>query len=81
MSVIIRLARHGTNNKPFFRVVVADHRFPRNGRYLDIVGQYDPRAGGGEKISLNKEKIAEWMKNGAKPTDRVRDVIKRSLKS
>ncbi|HLD73777.1 MAG TPA: 30S ribosomal protein S16 [Bdellovibrionota bacterium] len=80
MSVTIRLARHGTNNKPFFRVVVADRRFSRNGRYLDIVGQYDPRAHG-ETISLNKEKIDEWLKKGAQPTDRVRDIIKRSLKS
>ena len=80
MAVVIRLARHGTNNKPFFRVVVADHRFPRNGRYLDVVGQYDPRAHG-ETITLKKEKIDEWLKKGAKPTDRVRDIIKRSLKS
>ncbi len=78
MAVVIRLARHGTNNKPFYRVVVADSRFPRDGRCLDMLGYYDPRYQG-ETIKLKKDKLDSWLKKGAKPTLRVRDIIKRSL--
>ena len=80
MAVVIRLARHGTNNKPFYRVVVADSRFPRDGRYLDMIGYYDPRYKG-EAIQLKKDKLDSWLKKGAKPTLRVRDIIKRLEKA
>ncbi|MBI2608403.1 MAG: 30S ribosomal protein S16 [Deltaproteobacteria bacterium] len=75
MAVVIRLARHGKKKQPFYRLVVADQRFPRDGRYIDILGYYNPR-GEKETVHLEKEKIEEWLKKGAKPTLRVRDVLK-----
>jgi small subunit ribosomal protein S16 len=80
MAVVIRLARHGKKKQPFYRVVVADQRFPRDGRYIENIGYYNP-CGEEETIHIEKEKLDEWIKKGAKPTLRVRDVIKRSLKA
>ena len=67
MSVRIRLSRHGAKKKPFYRIVVCDQRFPRDGRYIEQVGIYDPKAATGA-IKLNQEKIAAWIKRGAKWT-------------
>jgi small subunit ribosomal protein S16 len=74
MSVRIRLSRHGAKKKPFYRVVVCDQRFPRDGRYIEQVGTYDPNATTGA-IKLNQEKIASWIKRGAKPTQTVSELI------
>ena len=73
--VTIRLARAGANKKPFYRVVVADHRFPRDGRFIEQVGTYDPKktANG---INLQIDRIEHWMGNGALPSDTVRDILK-----
>jgi small subunit ribosomal protein S16 len=74
MSVRIRLSRHGAKKKPFYRIVVCDQRFPRDGRYIEQVGTYDPNAATGA-IKLNQEKVDSWIKRGAKPTQTVSELI------
>ncbi len=76
MSVKIRMTRMGSNKKPFYRVVVADSRSPRDGRFIEQLGYYDPRAKEGG-LKLDVEKANEWIKNGAKPTETVKKLIKR----
>ena len=73
MSVKIRLARGGTKKRPYFRVVVADERAPRDGRFIEKVGTYNPLlpSDSAERIKLDLERIQHWMSKGAKPTDRV----------
>jgi len=80
MSVRIRLTRHGAKKKPFYRVVVADGRYPRDGRYIEQVGTYDPKVAGGA-IKLNQEKIETWIKRGAKPTQTVAELIAKSKRA
>ena len=70
MAVKIRLARHGAKKRPYYRVVVADGRSPRDGRHIDEVGRYNPLTNP-KTISLDLEKIDEWIANGAQPTDSV----------
>jgi small subunit ribosomal protein S16 len=79
MSVRIRLSRHGAKKRPFYRIVVCDQRFPRDGRYIEQVGTYDPKAATGA-IQLNQEKLAAWIKRGAKPTQTVSELIARQQK-
>lgn len=67
MAVRIRLRRTGARKQASYRLVVADSRSPRDGRFLEIVGHYNPRATPAELV-LNDEKIATWLKNGARPT-------------
>jgi small subunit ribosomal protein S16 len=74
MSVRIRLSRHGAKKRPFYRVVVADGRYARDGRYIEQVGTYDPSASTGA-IKLNQDKIENWIKRGAKPTQTVSQLI------
>jgi len=76
MSVTIRMSRHGAKKKPFYRIVVSDQRFPRDGRYIEQVGTYDPRAKVGG-VNLNREKIETWIKKGAKPSQTVSELIKK----
>ena len=75
--VKIRLRRMGAKKAPYYRVVVADSRYPRNGRFIEEIGYYDPMK---EPAVLNvdNDKAAQWIKNGAQPTDTVRDLLKRS---
>jgi small subunit ribosomal protein S16 len=80
MSVTIRLTRHGAKKKPFYRIVVSDRRFPRDGRYIEQVGSYDPNASGGG-LKLNEDKIASWIKKGAKPSDTVSQLLKNAKKN
>ena len=75
--VKIRLKRMGMKKKPFYRVVVADERSPRDGRFIEEIGYYDPMKKPSD-IKINKEKALDWMKNGAQPTDSVRILLKRS---
>jgi small subunit ribosomal protein S16 len=77
MSVKIRLSRHGSKKKPFYRVVVADERSPRDGRSLALVGTYDPLVEPA-KVNLDAEKIGSWMKKGAKPTPIVAKLMKQA---
>ncbi len=76
MSVKIRLARHGAKKRPFYRIVVADQEARRDGRFLEVVGTYNPLvepAG----VNLKDERIRYWMDQGAIPTDTVKSIFKR----
>ncbi|MDZ4184477.1 MAG: 30S ribosomal protein S16 [Desulfuromonadales bacterium] len=77
MSVKIRLARGGAKKKPFYQVVVADGRFPRDGRFIDNLGQYDPKQNP-PMISLNEELAIDWLRKGAQPTETVRQILRTS---
>ena len=77
MAVKIRLKRMGMRKMPFYRIVVADDRFPRDGRFIEEIGYYDPMKQPAE-IKVDNDKAASWMKNGAQPTDTVRILLKKS---
>jgi small subunit ribosomal protein S16 len=77
MSVTIRLARHGAKKKPFYRIVVADSRFPRDGRRVEQVGIYDPRQKP-SRIEFQEERLAKWLQRGARPSATVAQLIKKS---
>lgn len=72
--VKIRLKRIGAKKAPFYRVVVADSRYPRNGRFIEEVGFYDPMTEPAT-VKLESEKIKKWISNGAQPTDTVKALI------
>ena len=72
--VTIRLARAGAKKKPFYKVVVADHRFPRDGRFIEQVGTYDPKLPA-HGLKLKLDRIEHWVKLGALPSDTVRDIL------
>ena len=74
MAVKIRLKRIGTKKTPFYRVVVADSRYPRNGRFIEEIGYYDPMKTPAE-IKLDDEKVQKWLKNGAQPTETIKSLI------
>ena len=73
MALKLRLARHGAKKRPYYRVVVADSRAPRDGRFIDIVGKYNPMLpkDSEERVVLDVEKCKEWLGKGARPTERV----------
>ena len=73
MSVKIKLSRGGTKKRPHYAIVIADTRFPRDGRFIEKIGYYNPllKKDDPARVTLNLEKAAEWLKNGATPTDRV----------
>ena len=75
MAVKIRLARHGAKKAPFYRIVVADSRSPRDGRFIDRIGTYNPRTQPSD-IRVDAEKAKEWLDKGAQPTDQVRKLLK-----
>jgi small subunit ribosomal protein S16 len=83
MAVHIRLARGGTKKKPFYRVVVTDHRSPRGGRFLENLGTFDPLARGEGVVALkiDHERLAYWKKNGATPSLTVERLLKRAAKA
>ncbi|MEH7546241.1 SSU ribosomal protein S16P [Neobacillus bataviensis] len=74
MAVKIRLKRMGAKKTPFYRIVVADSRSPRDGRYIEIVGTYNPVAEPA-KVDINEELALKWLKDGAKPSDTVRNLF------
>ena len=74
MAVKIRLARHGAKKRPYYRVVVADGRMPRDGRYIEEVGRYNPLTNP-KVIDINLEKVDEWIAKGAQPTNSVSHLI------
>ncbi len=76
MAVKIRLARHGAKKKPFYRIVVADSRYPREGRFLESVGTYNPMVDPAQ-VTLKTDRIAYWMGQGAIPTDTVNSLLKK----
>ena len=71
MAVKLRLKRMGAKKSPFYRIVAADSRMPRDGRFIEQLGTYDPRQNPA-KVSLKKEEILKWLGNGAQPSDTVR---------
>lgn len=76
MAVRIRLTRKGAKKAPFYRIVVADSRYPRDGRFIDIIGHYNPVTEPAQ-LRIDKEKALYWINNGAKPSDTVRALLKR----
>ena len=73
MSLTLRLARAGAKKRPFYRIVVADSRYPRDGRFIEVVGTYEPilPKNDAKRTQLNVERIQHWLSKGAQPTDRV----------
>jgi small subunit ribosomal protein S16 len=76
MAVKIRLARFGAKKKPFYRIVVTDTRAPRDGRFIEKIGTYDPKQDP-PSISVDKEKVTEWLQKGAQTSPTVAQLLKR----
>src|SRR5436305_7531584 len=79
MAVSIRLRREGTTNRPYYKVVVADSRSPRDGKFIEIIGTYDPKKEG-HNSTLKMDRIEHWISKGAQPSDTVRSLIKKNRK-
>ena len=77
MAVKIRLKRIGAKKTPFYRVIVADERSPRNGKFIDEIGYYNPLTNPAE-IKIDAEKANKWIANGAQPTETVRSLLKKT---
>ena len=77
MALKIRLARLGAKKKPFYRIVVADSAAKRDGRFLEIVGLYDPNQNPA-KVTIKKDLVDLWLSRGAKPTDTVHNLLRRA---
>lgn len=77
MAVKIRLARHGAKKRPYYRIVVADSRSPRDGRFIDEVGRYNPCVEPA-MVKFDMEKVDQWISNGAQPTDTVARLLKQA---
>ncbi len=80
MAVSIRLRREGTTNRPYYKVVVADQRSPRDGKFIEIIGNYDPKKEG-ENAKIDISRAEYWISKGAQPSDTVRSLIKRVRKA
>jgi small subunit ribosomal protein S16 len=76
MSVTLRLRRMGTLKRPFFRIVATDTRNPRDGKFIETVGTYDPKKKS-DDCTVNKERILHWLKEGARPSETVKNLFKR----
>lgn len=76
MAVKLRLKRMGAKQKPFYRIVAADSRSPRDGRFIEVVGTYNPVKNPAE-VAINEELALKWLKNGAEPTETVRAILKK----
>ena len=74
--LVIRLRRAGSKNRPFFRVVVTEARSARDGRFVEVLGHYNPRTKP-ERLEVNRERLEHWMKAGAQPSDTVRTLVDR----
>ena len=79
MAIKVRMARAGNRNNPFYRIVVADERAPRDGAFIEMVGTYDPTKKPAA-VTLKMERIEHWVSKGAKPSETVRQLINRSKK-
>lgn len=77
MAVKIRLRRMGAKKAPFYRIVVADSRFPRDGRFIEEVGYYNPMTEPAD-LKIEDEKVKQWIANGAQPTDTVKALLKKN---
>lgn len=76
MAVKIRLKRMGSKRNPFYRIVVADSRSPRDGRFIEEIGHYNP-VSEPVQIKINEESVLKWLNNGAQPSDTVRNILSR----
>src|SRR3981081_3855505 len=79
MSVSIRLRREGAKNRPYYKIVVTDSRSPRDGKFIEIIGTYDPKKTG-HNSTLKMDRIEHWISKGAQPADTLRSVIKKNRK-
>ncbi len=77
MATRIRLKRQGAKKRPFYRIVVADSRSPRDGRFIEEIGYYDPCKEPAE-VKINDEKAVKWLKNGAQPSETVRALLNKA---
>ena len=77
MAVKIRLRRMGAKKNPFYRIVVADSRYPRDGRFIEEIGTYDPLKTPAD-VKIDADKAKQWIANGAQPTDTVKDILNKS---
>ena len=77
MAVKLRLTRLGAKKNPFYRIVVADSRYPRDGRFIEVIGTYNPMTEPAE-IKIDADKAKKWIANGAQPTDTVKALLKKS---
>lgn len=80
MAVSIRLRREGAQNRPYYKVVVADGRSPRDGKFIEAIGTYDPKKPG-ENATVDLDRVDYWIKNGAQPSETVRSIVKRARKN
>ena len=83
MAVSIRLARGGAKKRPYYRIVVADSRNARDGRFIEKVGTYNPllAADNAERVKLDLERIQHWLSKGAQPSDTIRELLNRDAKA
>ena len=79
MAVSIRLRREGALNRPYYKIVVADSRSPRDGRFIEIIGTYDPKKPG-HNSTIKLDRAEYWISKGAQPSDTVRSLIKKNKK-
>src|SRR6059036_3505232 len=79
MAVSIRLRREGAKNRPYYKIVVADSRSPRDGKFIEIIGTYDPKKTG-HNSTLKVDRAEYWMSKGAQPSDTVRSLLKKTRK-
>ncbi len=77
MAVSIRLRREGTTNRPYYKIVVADNRSPRDGKFIEIIGTYDPKKQG-DNTTLKLDRAEHWLARGARPSDTVRSILKKN---
>ena len=78
--VVIRLRREGAKNAPYYKIVVADQRSPRDGKFIEIIGNYDPKKEG-SNANIDLGRVDYWVKNGAQPSDTVRSIVKKVRKA
>ena len=76
MAVVLRMTRRGAKKKPFYRIVAADSRSPRDGKFLEMLGTYDPLKSE-NNIKIDAEKVTSWIKKGAKPSETVAALLKK----
>ena len=76
--VVLRMSRQGSKKRPFYRIVAADKRSPRDGRFIDLIGTYDPRT---KAFALDADRFAHWVKNGAQPSATVASLIRRQKRT
>lgn len=78
MAVVLRMTRRGAKKKPFYRIVAADSRSPRDGKFLEMLGTYDPLKSE-NNLKIDLEKVASWINKGAKPSETVASLLKKGV--